>query len=149
MTHNQARISVNQVAPEAYKAVLGLEQYIRGHVDATLLHLIKLRASMVNGCSFCVDMHSTEALKDGIDGRKLFALAAWREGPFFDARERAALALTDDVTHLGRDGVPDAVWDEAVAQFGEEGTGNILVAIATINVWNRLAITTRSQPPGV
>jgi AhpD family alkylhydroperoxidase len=148
MTHDRARISVNQVVPEAYKAVLGLEQYVRRHVEAPLLHLVKLRASMLNGCAYCVDLHSKEGLAAGMDGRKLFAVAAWREGPFFDDRERAALALTDDVTRLGRDGVPDGVWDDAVEHFGEEGAANLLIAIATINVWNRLAITSRMQPSG-
>jgi AhpD family alkylhydroperoxidase len=141
------RISVNKVGPAAYRAVLGMEQYVRAHVDGGLLHLIKLRASILNGCAFCVDMHSTEALADGTDSRKLFAVAAWREGPFFDARERAALELTDAVTRLGEHGVSDEVWNGAVAHFGDEGVLDLLMAIATINVWNRLAIPTRMQPP--
>ncbi|WP_432987373.1 carboxymuconolactone decarboxylase family protein [Dactylosporangium sp. CA-233914] len=147
MTYNQARMSVNQVSPEAYRAVSGMEKYIRKHVDSHLLHLVKLRASLLNGCSFCLDMHSREGLADGMDTRQLFAVGAWREGPFFDERERAALALTDAVTKLGEDGVPDEVWDAAVKHFGDEGVVNLLMAIATINVWNRLSIATRTQPP--
>ncbi|GAA2583530.1 carboxymuconolactone decarboxylase family protein [Dactylosporangium fulvum] len=146
---NTPRININEVSPAAYQAVSGLEKYIRANVDGDLLHLIKLRASILNGCSFCVDMHSREGLADGADSRKLFAVAAWREGPFFDERERAALELTDTVTRLGEHGVPDEVWDGAVKHFGEAGVLNLLMAIATINVWNRLVVSTRMQPPTV
>jgi AhpD family alkylhydroperoxidase len=141
------RMTLGQVSPAAYQAVLGMEQYIRANVDAELRHLIKLRASMLNGCAFCVDMHSKEGIGDGMDTRKLFAVSVWREAPFFDARERAALDLTDAVTRLGEHGVSDEVWAEAVAQFGEEGVANLLMAIATINVWNRISVATRNQPP--
>jgi alkylhydroperoxidase family enzyme len=102
---------------------------------------------VLNGCAYCVDMHSRDALAAGEDSRRLFAVAAWREAPFFDERERAALALTDAVTRLGEHGVPDDVWDEAVKQWSQEEVANLLVAIATINVWNRLAVATRTQPP--
>ncbi|HTJ37701.1 MAG TPA: carboxymuconolactone decarboxylase family protein [Dactylosporangium sp.] len=141
------RMTINQVSPEAYQAVLGMEKYIRANVDAGLRHLIKLRASMLNGCAFCVDMHSGEGIQDGMDTRKLFAVSVWREAPFFDARERAALDLTDEVTRLGEHGVTDEVWDEAIKQFGEGGVADLLMAIATINVWNRLSVATRNQPP--
>jgi AhpD family alkylhydroperoxidase len=136
-----------KVVPQAYQAVMGLETYVREHVDHTLLELVKLRASMLNGCAFCVDMHSRDALAAGESTRRLFAVSAWREAPFFTARERAALALTDAVTRLGEDGVPDTVWDEAVAVFSEEELANLIVAIATINVWNRLSVSVRKQPP--
>lgn len=141
------RFSLKDELPAAYKAISAVELYARQHVDKNLLHLVKLRASMTNGCAFCVDMHSEESLADGIDRRKLFAVAAWREAPFFDERERAALALTDAVTRLGEHGVPDEVWDAAVEQFGREGTGNLLVGIAMINWWNRISVASRSQPP--
>ncbi|MEV8512460.1 carboxymuconolactone decarboxylase family protein [Dactylosporangium sp. NPDC051484] len=147
MTHTAQRTSISQISPAAYQAVSGMEKYVRANVDGHLLHLIKLRASMLNGCAFCVDMHSTESLADGMDGRKLFAVSAWREAPFFDERERAALELTDVVTRLGERGVPDEVWDAAVEHYGEEGVVNLLMAIATINVWNRIAVSTRTQPP--
>lgn len=141
------RLSLSEINPEAYQAVLGLEKYIRARVDPALLHLLKLRASILNGCSFCVDMHSREALAEGEDSRKLFAVSAWREGPFFDDKERAALDLTDHVTRLGEHGVPDDVWDTAVEHYGTEGVADLLMVIATINVWNRLAVPTRAQPP--
>ena len=140
------RLQMSQVNPKAYQAVLGLEQYIRANVEPTVLELLKLRASILNGCAFCVDMHSRDALAAGEDSRRLFGVAAWRESPFFDERERAALALTDEVTRLDKHGVTDEVWDEAVKHWSEEGVGDLLMAIATINVWNRLAVPTRMQP---
>lgn len=142
-----SRINIATVAPEAYRAVLGLEKYLHANLDHTVLELVKLRASMLNGCSFCVDMHSRDALAAGESSRRLFAVAAWREAPFFTERERTALALTDAVTRLGEHGVPDEVWDAAVEHFGREGTGNLLVGIAMINWWNRISVASRSQPP--
>ncbi|OJF13692.1 carboxymuconolactone decarboxylase family protein [Couchioplanes caeruleus] len=144
-----SRLTIDQVAPGAYRAVLGMEQYCRQTVDPTLLELIKLRASMVNGCSFCTDMHSREALEQGESSRRLFAVAAWHDAPFFSERERAALALTDAVTRLGEHGVPDEVWEPAAKAFTEEELGNLLMAIATINVWNRLSIAVRNEPPAL
>jgi len=102
------RMDMIKVVPQAYQAVMGLETYVREHVDHTLLELVKLRASMLNGCAFCVDMHSRDALAAGESTRRLFAVSAWREAPFFNERERAALELTEAVTRLGEDGVPDA-----------------------------------------
>jgi len=141
------RMAINDVAPGAYQAVVGMEIYSRKHNDPVLYELIKLRASMINGCSFCVDMHSRDALAAGEDSRRLFGVAAWREAPFYTERERAALALTDAVTRLGDDGVSDDVWDEAAKHFDEDELANVLMAIATINVWNRLSVATRTQPP--
>ena len=141
------RLAVNDVAPDAYRAVLGMESYSRQHNDPVLYELIKLRASMINGCAFCVDMHSRDALAAGEDSRRLFGVAAWHDAPFYTEKERAALALTDAVTRLGDGGVPDDVWDTAAKHFSEEELANLLMAIATINVWNRLSIATRTEPP--
>ncbi|RKR87766.1 AhpD family alkylhydroperoxidase [Micromonospora pisi] len=141
------RMNMYQVAPEAYRAVMGLENYVQSNVDHTVLELVKLRASMTNGCAFCVDMHSRDALAAGESNRRLFSVAAWRESPFFSERERAALALTDAVTRLGEHGVPDEVWDEASKVWSEKELADLVMAIATINVWNRIAVTTRAQPP--
>ncbi|MDO3702029.1 carboxymuconolactone decarboxylase family protein [Micromonospora sp. C28SCA-DRY-2] len=141
------RINVAEVAPQAYQAVLGLEKYARANVERTVYHLVKLRASMLNGCAFCVDMHSRDALAEGESSRRLFAVATWREAPFFDERERTALALTDAVTRLGEDGVPDEVWDAAAKVWSEKELADLLIAIATINVWNRIAVPSRTQPP--
>ncbi|WBC17509.1 carboxymuconolactone decarboxylase family protein [Micromonospora sp. WMMA1998] len=144
-----SRIDMAAVAPEAYRAVLGLEKYVRANVDHTVLELVKLRASMLNGCAFCVDMHSREALEAGENSRRLFAVAAWREAPFFDERERTALALTESVTRLGDHGVPDDVWDAAAKVWSEKELADLVTAIATINVWNRVAVTCRTQPPAL
>ena len=143
----QERMNLAQIVPDAYRAVLGLEQYVQANVEHTILELVKLRASMLNGCAFCVDMHSRDALANGESSRRLFAVAAWREAPFFDERERAALALTDAVTRLGEQGVPDDVWEQARKSWSEEEVANLLMAIVTINVWNRLAVTSHTQPP--
>lgn len=144
----EQRLNLTEVVPEAYKAVYALERHVRSKIDRDLLELVKLRASMINGCAFCVDMHSTAALKNGEDARRLFAVSVWRESPFFSPDERAALALTDAVTRLGEEGVTDEVWDNAVAAFGSSTAAELVVAIATINVWNRLSVTNRSnQPP--
>ncbi|MGR6321597.1 carboxymuconolactone decarboxylase family protein [Micromonospora soli] len=142
-----SRINMAAVAPEAYRAVFGLEKYVQANVDHTVLELVKLRASMLNGCSYCVDMHSRDALAAGESSRRLFAVAAWREAPFFDERERTALALTDAVTRLGDHGVPDDVWDAAAKVWSEKELADLLLAIATINVWNRLSVSTRNEPP--
>ncbi|ATO16872.1 carboxymuconolactone decarboxylase family protein [Micromonospora sp. WMMA2032] len=144
-----SRIDMAAVAPEAYRAVLGLEKYVRANVDHTVLELVKLRASMLNGCAFCVDMHSREALEAGENSRRLFAVAAWREAPFFDERERTALALTESVTRLGDHGVPDDVWDAAAKVWSEKELADLVTAIATINVWNRVSVTCRTQPPAL
>ncbi|MFD2767800.1 carboxymuconolactone decarboxylase family protein [Micromonospora eburnea] len=141
------RMNLPAVAPEAYQAVLGLEKYIRGNLDHTVLELVKIRASMLNGCAFCVDMHSRDALAAGESSRRLFAVAAWRDAPFFDERERTALALTDAVTRLGEHGVPDEVWDAAAKVWSEKELADLIVAIATINVWNRISVSTRNEPP--
>jgi len=126
--------------------VYGVENYVQGVLDHTLLHLIKVRASMLNGCAFCLDMHTTDALKEGESSQRLFGLAAWRESSFYDERERAALALTDAVTVLEPHSVPDDVWNTMVKYFGQEGAANVLLAIGTINLWTRLNVATRRQP---
>ncbi|WP_112245859.1 carboxymuconolactone decarboxylase family protein [Kribbella monticola] len=137
------RISWAELVPDGYQAVLGLEKYTSAKVDPTVLKLVKIRASMTNGCAYCIDMHTEQALKRGETARRLTGLAAWYESTFYDERERAALALTDAVTTLGEHGVPDDVWDDAVKHWGEEGTADLLLAIATINVWNRMMVACR------
>ncbi|QSB04392.1 carboxymuconolactone decarboxylase family protein [Natronoglycomyces albus] len=141
------RMDISQAAPDGYKAVLNLEMYVREAVEHSLLELVKLRASIINECAYCVDMHSRDALAAGEDSRRLFTVAAWRESPFFSQRERAALALTDEVTTLGREGVTDQVWSQATAAFSEKELADLLLAICTINVWNRIAVPTRKAPP--
>jgi len=138
-----------EVAPEAYRAVIALERHVAAALEPRLLELVKLRASILNGCAFCVDMHGTEALANGEDLRRVLAVAAWRESPFFTPAERAALALTDAVTRLGDDGVDDDVWQEVTALYDERTVAELVVAIATINVWNRFAVTTHLPTPAL
>jgi AhpD family alkylhydroperoxidase len=141
------RLSFKDLAPEAYEALATLDRYVRGHVDGTLLELVKLRASILNGCSFCVDMHSRDALARGGDSRRLFGVAAWEDSPFFTDRERAALALTDAVTRLAPGGVSDEVWGAAAAAFDDEELAALLAAIIGINAWNRVGVPTRLAVP--
>jgi AhpD family alkylhydroperoxidase len=140
------RMSIGAVVPAGFQVLSEVERYLHSNVDPTILELVKLRASMRNGCAFCVDMHSRDAQRAGEDTRRLFAVAAWRDAPFFDEKERAALALTDAVTRLGDDGVPDDVWAEAAKYFSEEEVANLLIAIGMINLWNRISISTRTPP---
>jgi AhpD family alkylhydroperoxidase len=141
------RINLQEVAPEGYEHVRRLEGYVRRRLDHKLLYLVKLRASFVNGCAFCVDMHAQDAIEAGESTRRLFAVATWHEVEFFDERERAALALTDSVTRLGEGGVPDEVWDAAAEAFTQEELADLLLAIVTINMWNRIAIPSRNPLP--
>jgi AhpD family alkylhydroperoxidase len=143
------RLSVHDVDPAAYKAVLGLEQYVQNSgLDKPLYELIKIRASQLNGCAFCLDMHHRDARAAGEDQRRLDVLSAWREAPeLYSEAERAALALTEAVTLIGEHGVPDDVWADARRHFDEAGMVHVLMAIAVINVWNRLAVSTHQALP--
>jgi AhpD family alkylhydroperoxidase len=135
------RVELESVMSEGYKAVIRLEQYVQSRVDHDLLELLKLRASMINGCAFCVDMHSTDLLGAGEDVRRVVAVSA--------EPERVALELTDAVTRLGEHGVPDDLWVRVTDAFGDVGGFDLVFAIATINVWNRLAIANHSAPPAL
>jgi AhpD family alkylhydroperoxidase len=138
------------VVPEALKALNTLGTSIsKGGVPNTTLELVRLRASQINGCSMCVEMHARDLKKAGEKDERLFAVAAWRDAPYFTAAERAALALTEAVTRLDdrSDPVPDAVWDEAARHYDENALAGLVLAIASINVWNRLNVATR-QPAG-
>ena len=140
------RLDFAKTAPHAYDAVLGMEKYCRKAVDPVVYELVKLRASILNGCSFCVDMHSRDALEAGETTQRLFGVGAWREAPFYTEKERTALALTDAATRLGDHGVPDDVWDAAASVWSEQELADLLTAIATINVWNRLMVSTQTPP---
>jgi AhpD family alkylhydroperoxidase len=143
-THAHPRIDLMQHAGRLYAAVVRVEQTI--DLDPGLRLLVKVRASQVNGCAFCIDMHWTEARARGESEHRLAQLSAWAESPYFDERERAALALTDAVTNVAATHVPDEVWSAAEAQFEPAELVNLLFAIAAINAWNRIAIAARAQP---
>jgi AhpD family alkylhydroperoxidase len=139
-----ARMNIAEVQPEAYRAMLGLEKYLAGSsLPTTIRELVKLRASQLNGCGFCVDMHSHDLKAAGASDERLFAVVAWRDAPFFTPAERAALALTEEATRLGPDGVTDEVWADATAHFDEPTLGALVAAIATINAWNRFGVALR------
>lgn len=139
------RMPIFDVAPEGYRAVAGLERYSREHVEHDIYELIKLRSSQLNGCSFCVDMHGTQMLESGMPFRKINSVGAWREAEWFSERERAALELAEQVTLLPG-GVPDEAWNAAAKVFDERELADLLFAIATINVWNRLMVATQTGP---
>ncbi len=140
------RLRYAAVVPEAYRAMRALEDYVRStSLEPALLELVRLRASYLNGCAFCVDMHTKDARAAGETEQRLYAVPVWREGPFFTPRERAALAWTEAVTQLGREGVPDDVYQEARGQFSEAELVQLTVAVVAINGWNRLAIAFRSE----
>jgi AhpD family alkylhydroperoxidase len=143
----QARISNPAVlVPEAMQALYALNQAVeKGGVPPKTVGLIQLRASQINGCSVCVDMHCRQMKKAGETDDRLFAVAAWRDTPYFTEAERAALALTEAVTRLSdrEDPVPDEVWAEAARHYDEAGLASLLLAIAAINVWNRLNVSIR------
>jgi AhpD family alkylhydroperoxidase len=144
----QSRLEIQRVAPGAVHAMLTLENYVRksSRLEPSLLELIKMRASQINGCAYCLDMHSKDARANGETEQRLYALNAWRETPFFTDRERAALAWTEAVTLVSKDHVPDSVYEEARSRFTEEELVNLTLAVATINAWNRLSISFRAVP---
>ncbi len=143
------RLSVQETDPQAYLPMYALEKYIHaGSLGEALLSLVKTRASQLNGCAWCLDMHAQEARAADVDQRKLDVLAGWHEAAgLFSEREQAALRLTEQVTQISQGGVSDAVWDGASEVFSPREMVELLMAISAINVWNRLAVATRQDLP--
>lgn len=142
------RLDIARLAPALYRAVAALDSAVqRCGLDSRILHLVRLRASQINGCAFCVDLHVKEALADGLAPQMLHLVSVWRESPFFAGRDRAALEWTESVTLAAETGVPDAAFDAVRAAFTEEEIAQLTVAIGTINVWNRIAVSSRRQHP--
>lgn len=138
-----ARYSMQEVAPEVYAAMAALQRAVnRSALPRPLLELVKLHASQLNHCAFCLDMHSKDAVALGILPEKLFMLAAWREAPCYEERERAALAWTETLTLIAERGVPDELYRSVRAQFTEQELSELTLAVVAINGWNRLAIST-------
>lgn len=138
------RISIKELEPTAYKAMLGLEQYIRNtKIAPLLLELIKIRASQINGCAYCIDMHTQEAMNIGETAQRIFALSAWKESPLFTAAERAVLQLTEEVTFISKDAVSDETYDKVLKIHGENELAQTIMQIIIINSWNRIAVSTR------
>jgi AhpD family alkylhydroperoxidase len=141
------RLNPVNLSPELYKAYYGFSQALtKGSLDRSLRDLVHIRASQINGCAFCLDMHVKEATIHGERPLRLHHLAIWRESPLFSPRERAALAWTESVTKLGEHGVPDDIYEEARMQFSEKELAELTFTVVEINGWNRLSIAFRNQP---
>lgn len=143
----QPRLDFYTASPDALKAMIALETAVsKLPLEKPLIELIKLRASQINGCAFCIDLHTTDALKAGETTRRLFGVSAWRETPFFTDRERAALLWTESLTQLSLTHAPDEDYEVVSAQFTPKEMVDLTVAISTINSWNRLAVGFRKTP---
>jgi len=135
------RVRLPKVAPETYQAIRDLDALVqRSGLDKTLMELVKIRASQINGCAFCLDMHTKDARAHGETEQRLYLLNAWREAPYYSPRERAALAWTECLTRLSADGAPDAVYQELEVHFTSVEIANLTALIGVINVWNRVAV---------
>ena len=143
----QQRLDFYKAGPAAIKAMLGLEERIgKSSIEKSLADLIRLRASQINGCAFCVDMHTADARKRGETDRRLATVVTWRETPFFTDRERAALQWTEALTLVSHDHVPDTVWEAVRPHFSDEELVDLTLIISAINAWNRFAISFRKMP---
>ncbi|MBU6959214.1 carboxymuconolactone decarboxylase family protein [Pseudomonas sp. CVAP len=143
----QSRVDFYTASPDALKAMIALETAVsKLPLEKSLIELVKLRASQINGCAFCVDMHTADARKGGETERRLYAVSVWREAPFFTPRERAALAWTESMTLISQTHAPDADYELLASAFSPSEMVDLTVAISTINSWNRLAVGFRKLP---
>ena len=143
----EQRIDYLKASRGGYEAMLGLEKYLhQSGLEEPLIHLIKLRASQINGCAYCIDMHWKDLRSLGEEAQRLYGLDAWEESPYYTDRERAALAWTEAVTNVREGHVPDEVYEKVRKLFTEKELADLTLAIATINAWNRLAIAARTVP---
>jgi AhpD family alkylhydroperoxidase len=141
----QPRMDIRRLVPRLHRALAALGNEVE--LDPRLRELVNLRVSILNGCAYCIDMHTRNARRVGESERRLYAVPAWHEAPFFDDKERAALALADAVTLISDGHVPRGVWEEASAHFEEDELAQLLWVITLMNAWNRIAISTRMIPP--
>ncbi|MHC4051704.1 carboxymuconolactone decarboxylase family protein [Bradyrhizobium sp. 25ACV] len=142
------RMNFYQAAPDTMKALMALETQIQSTgLEKSLIELVKIRASQINGCAFCINMHTEDARKRGETEQRIYLLDAWRESPLYTDRERAALAWTESVTLISQTHAPDDVYEQIRAQFSEEETVNLTMLIGAINAWNRIAIAFRAVHP--
>lgn len=149
MTNHEVRIDYRRMGSAAHRAYLEFSLAAEGAgLERSLLELVKLRASQINGCAYCVDMHSKDARARGETEQRLYSLLVWREGPFFTARERAALAWTEALTRLGGEGIADELYRATLAEFGEVELVQLTFVVMEINGWNRLAAAFRPVPGG-
>jgi AhpD family alkylhydroperoxidase len=149
LTHinSHERMNYQIASPGGVKALIGLERFLATcGLEKNLIDLVKLRASQINGCAYCIDMHSKDLRANGESEQRLYELDAWQETPFYTERERAALLWTEAVTRVADTHVPDSVYEQVRQQFTEAELANLTLAIGTINVWNRLCISFRTEP---
>lgn len=138
------RISVKETEPDAYKAMYELEKYTKNsNVPQKLRELIKVRASQINHCAFCIDMHTEEAILSGENERRLFALPGWKESHLFTEAEKAVLQLTEEVTLISKNGVKESTYNKVIQFYGENIFAQLLMQIIVINSWNRIAVSTK------
>lgn len=137
------RINVYEIERNTYKAMINMESYVKNsQIPELLRELIKIRASQINGCAYCIDMHTRESLELGETERRIFALSAWKESPLFSDEERAVLQMTEEITLISKDGVSDDTYNKVVKFFGERVLAQIIFQIIMINSWNRVAVST-------
>lgn len=139
----EKRIQIDKQQPEAYKAMYALESYIaKSELTTTHKELIKIRASQINGCAFCINMHTQDAIKQGETAQRIFLLNAWRETDLFSAEEKILLAITEEITLIHQQGLTKETYDKALQVFSESYLAQIIIAVTTINAWNRIAVST-------
>jgi AhpD family alkylhydroperoxidase len=142
----EQRINIQEAEPAAYKAMFGLEKYLQdSQLTKTHKELIKIRASQINGCAFCINMHTKDALKNGETPQRIFLLNAWREADLFTEEERVILALTEEITLIHNNGLSDKIYEKAERVFDQIYLSQIIMAIVTINAWNRIAVSTHME----
>lgn len=140
----QDRIRIEQLEPASYKPMIGLEQYLgETNIEPSLRELIKIKASMINKCAYCIQMHTQQARKSGETEQRLYALAAWQESSLFTEKERAVLALTEEVTLISDQGLSDEIYSACIKLLGKHGVAQCIMQIVTINAWNRIALSTK------
>lgn len=139
----KTRIDIGQLEPKAYEAMMVMEKYVgESIVDLGLSELIRFRASLINGCAYCIEIHSQEALKKGESQNRLFALSAWWESPLFTEKEKYALAMTDEITQISKGGLSDETFEKVNKYFSENEIAQLIMLIGLINTWNRIAVST-------
>ncbi|MBK0381378.1 carboxymuconolactone decarboxylase family protein [Pedobacter sp. SD-b] len=142
------RIVIGQLEPKAYEAMMAMEKYLSAStLEVGLTELIRLRASQINGCAYCIEMHSKGALKEGEPQNKVFAISAWWESPLFSEKEKSAFAMTDEITQISKGGVSDTTFETARNHFSENEIAQMIMLIGLINTWNRIAVSTHMFHP--
>jgi len=142
----EKRINIQKIEPNAYQAMFALEEYLNATaLDKSIREMIKIRASQINGCAYCIDLHTKEALKNGENQRRIFALAAWKESPLFSAKEKSVLQLTEEISLLAINGVSKKTYDRVLEYFSDKEVAQLIMQIGTINLWNRIAVSTQIQ----